>query len=68
VAQKSVNLNYSPVLKGMFRFKPASQYVEGYHSVAGCAFNMEDLIRDIFLNATSNKEMCDVLPRVGGYA
>jgi hypothetical protein len=48
VAQKSVNLKRSPLLTGMFRFKPVSQFVERYHSVASCALNMEDLISNIF--------------------
>jgi hypothetical protein len=29
---------------GMLRFKPASLFAERHHSVASCAFNMEDLI------------------------
>jgi hypothetical protein len=44
VPQKSVNLKHSLVLTGMFRFKPASQFVERYHSVVGCALDTEDLI------------------------
>jgi hypothetical protein len=32
VAQKVVNLKRSLVLKGMFRFKPASVFTEQYHS------------------------------------
>jgi hypothetical protein len=42
VAEKSVNLKHPLVLMGVFRFKPASQYVQQYHSVVSCALNMED--------------------------
>jgi hypothetical protein len=31
----------------MFRFKPASKFVERYHPVVSCALNMEDLISNI---------------------
>jgi hypothetical protein len=44
VTQKSVNLKQSFVLTGMFGIKPASQFVELYHSVVSCALNTEDLI------------------------
>jgi hypothetical protein len=44
-AQKSVNLKYSVVSTGMFRFKPASQFVEWYHSVVSCALDMEDHVK-----------------------
>jgi hypothetical protein len=33
---------------GTFRFKPASQFVERYHSVESYAINMEDLISNKF--------------------
>jgi hypothetical protein len=48
VPQNSVNLKHSTVLAGMFRFKPASQFVELYHSVVGCVLNREDLILKTF--------------------
>jgi hypothetical protein len=49
LGQKPVNLEYSVVLKGMFKFKPARQFVELYHSMS-CAVNMEDLISNNFCN------------------
>jgi hypothetical protein len=48
VAQKSVNLKHSFVLTGMFRFKPASRFVERYQSVVSCALNTKDLISKNF--------------------
>jgi hypothetical protein len=48
MAQKSVNLKHSLALTGMFRIKPASQFVERYHRVVSCASNMEDLIPNSF--------------------
>jgi hypothetical protein len=48
VAQKSVNLKHYVVLTGMFRFKPASQFVEPYHNAVSCAVNMENLISNRF--------------------
>jgi hypothetical protein len=48
VAQKSVNLKHSLVITGMFRFKPATQFVERYHSGVSCAMNSEDLISNNF--------------------
>jgi hypothetical protein len=44
VAQNSVNSKYYLVLTGMFRFKPASESAEQYHSVVSSALNTEDLI------------------------
>jgi hypothetical protein len=35
-------------MKGMFRFRPAIQHVERYHSVVTCALNMEHLISKYF--------------------
>jgi hypothetical protein len=32
----------------MFRLKPASQFVELYHSIVNCALNMEDLTLNNF--------------------
>jgi hypothetical protein len=43
VAQKSVNLKQSVILTGILKFKPASQFLERYHSVLSRALNMEDL-------------------------
>jgi hypothetical protein len=40
VAEVSVNLKYSLVLTGMFRFKFAGQFVERYHSVVSRALNL----------------------------
>jgi hypothetical protein len=53
VAQKSVNLKHSLVVTGMFRFKPATQFVERYHSVVSCALNTEDLISNNFCKFSS---------------
>jgi hypothetical protein len=47
VAQKPVNLKHS-LINGMVRFKPASQFVELYHSIVSCAFSMKDLILNSF--------------------
>jgi hypothetical protein len=44
----SVDLKHSLVLTGMFRFKPANSFVEQYHSVVSCAFNIEVLISSNF--------------------
>jgi hypothetical protein len=44
MVQKSVNMKYSLVLTGIFRFKPKSQFVEQYYSIVSCALNMEDPI------------------------
>jgi hypothetical protein len=44
LGKTSVNLKYSLVLTEMFRLRPASQFVERYHSIFSCALNMEDLI------------------------
>jgi hypothetical protein len=43
-----LNLQYCLILTGMFRFKPASQFVEQYHNVVSCALNMEGLILNNF--------------------
>jgi hypothetical protein len=40
-AKKSANLKHTLALTGMFRFKPASQFVERYHSVMNYALSME---------------------------
>jgi hypothetical protein len=48
VDQNSVNLNHSVVLKGMFTFKPASQFAERYHSIVSCALNMDNPISNNF--------------------
>jgi hypothetical protein len=48
VAKKSVNLKHFLILTGMFKFKPASQIVERYHSNVSCALNMVDFISNIF--------------------
>jgi hypothetical protein len=48
VVHASVRLKHSLVLTGMFRFKPASQFVEPYHRAVNCALNMEDLISNNF--------------------
>jgi hypothetical protein len=55
---KSAKLKYSLVLTGMFRFKPASQYVEGYHSVVSSTW--KSLFRIIFVNLVGNKERSSV--------
>jgi hypothetical protein len=62
IAQRSVNFKYSLVLTEMFRFTPASQFVEPYHSAVSCALKMEDLIPNFFffLNRISNKEISDL--------
>jgi hypothetical protein len=44
MAQRSVNLKHYLVLTGMLRFKPDSQFVEGYHNPVSPALNVEDLI------------------------
>jgi hypothetical protein len=44
MAQKSINLNYSLVLEGIFILKHASQFLERYHSAVGCALNTEDFL------------------------
>jgi hypothetical protein len=44
VPQKSVNLEHSLILARTFRSKPASQFVERFHSVASSAWNMEGVI------------------------
>jgi hypothetical protein len=47
-AQRSVNPKYSPILTGMFKFKPVSQFVGRCHSVVNCSLSTKDLI-SIFL-------------------
>jgi hypothetical protein len=49
----SVNVKDSFVSTEMFRFKPASLFVERYHSVVSCALNMEMPFRAIFVNVVS---------------
>jgi hypothetical protein len=44
VAQKSVNLKYSLLLKGMFGLLPTYQFVEQYHRIGSSALNVEDLV------------------------
>jgi hypothetical protein len=44
VTQESANLKYSLVLTGMFQFKSPRQIIERFHSIVGCALNMENLI------------------------
>jgi hypothetical protein len=48
MAQKSINIKHSLLLTGMFRFKPAIQFGEPYHSVLICLYNMEDIICNKF--------------------
>jgi hypothetical protein len=48
MALKSVNPKQSLMLTGIFRFKPASQCVERYHSVVSCSLDMGDLISNNF--------------------
>jgi hypothetical protein len=61
VTQNSVNRKYSVVLKGKFRFKPASDCVERYHCDASCALNMEDLVSTTFsVKLVSNKRFMDI--------
>jgi hypothetical protein len=48
VVQRSVNLEHSLVLKGIFRFKPTNQSVKRYHNVVRCALSMEDFISNVF--------------------
>jgi hypothetical protein len=48
MAQRSVNPKHSLVLAVMFRFKPASQFVERCHGIVNCSLSMEDFI-SIFL-------------------
>jgi hypothetical protein len=43
MAVKSHNPKYSHVFTEMFRFKPASQFLELYRSVRSCALYIEDL-------------------------
>jgi hypothetical protein len=51
VVEKSGILKYYFALTGMFRCKPASEFLEGYHSddsVLNCTLNMEDVISNNF--------------------
>jgi hypothetical protein len=57
VAKSLVNLKYSLVLLGPFRFKPANQYVERCDIFINCGSNMKDLISKIYLNSISSKEI-----------
>jgi hypothetical protein len=41
----------------MFRFKPASRFVEGYHSAVSCGLNMKDLISINFCKSCKYKEI-----------
>jgi hypothetical protein len=43
VTQVSVNLKHFLILVGMFRLKPASQFVERHHGIVSCALNMKNL-------------------------
>jgi hypothetical protein len=52
MTQKTVNLKHLPLLTGMFKFKPASQFVEWYNSAVSCGLNMEDLISKIVCKFT----------------
>jgi hypothetical protein len=44
VPQKKFNLKHSSILKGVFRFKTASQFVEECHNVVSCAINVKNLL------------------------
>jgi hypothetical protein len=44
----------------MFRFKPASQFVEWYHSAVGYALNMEVSFRTIYVDSISNNEISKI--------
>jgi hypothetical protein len=45
----------------MFRFKPASQYVEEQcHSMMSCALAMEELISKFLVNSGNKKDMSNV--------
>jgi hypothetical protein len=59
-AQKSFKINHSLILKGMFRFKPVSQFAEEYHSIVSCQLNMKNLLLNSFYNSLCNKEIANV--------
>jgi hypothetical protein len=61
VNQKSVNLNYSLILMGMFRLKPVSKFVKRYYSVVSCAMNTRDIIGTILVNSVTNREINNLL-------
>jgi hypothetical protein len=46
---------------GMFRFKPASQFVVRYHSVVSCALNMQGLISKKKKTSENDKDISIVL-------
>jgi hypothetical protein len=45
------------VLTGMFRFKPARQFVGRCHSVVRCSLNMGISFRTVFVNQMTNKNI-----------
>jgi hypothetical protein len=42
-------------INGNVQFQPASQFVEQYHGVVSCVFNMEDLILNNFVKSISDQ-------------
>jgi hypothetical protein len=60
VAQNSVSLKHSLLLTGMIRYKPASQFVERYHSVVSGALNMVISFRINPVNPISNYDTSKV--------
>jgi hypothetical protein len=54
-AQKSVDLKHCPVLRGIFEFKPASQFVERYRRLASCVLKWRISLRTIYVNSVSNE-------------
>jgi hypothetical protein len=48
VVQTLVDRKHSLVLMEMFKFKPASQFLERYNSAVSSALNTEDLISNNF--------------------
>jgi hypothetical protein len=48
VTQKSVNIKHSLISVGMFRLKPASQFVQWHYGIVSCALNMKTLISKNF--------------------
>jgi hypothetical protein len=45
---------------GVFGCKPVNQFEEPYHSVVGCAWNMEDPILNNSVNSLSTREISSV--------